>query len=319
MLRLAVLLTMIALPHVAVALSLPLNVELREEANVPGRVYRLADVATISGEDEAAVQLAGVELGRAPRPGYWADLTKQEIAARLERTLPGISRKVTWSGSEMVRVGAVGVAYPAARLSDFAGVALLEGLQQRFEQVKVELTGEPRDLIVPQGQVELSIRDLDEIVPTKRLAVWVDLDVDGEHYQSLPVWFRVSAWTNAVIAARDLDRSDVIASGDLSTASIDITTVRGRALVDPGDVVGSRVLRPLAAGGVFVDGIAERAPPIQQGQLIEVDASAGRILLRSKAIAMADGDLNERIAVQNPNSGEQYFATVVGPGQVRVK
>ena len=298
---------------------MPLNVELREEVSVNKRVYVLADVATVSGDGAAISRLAGVELGRSPRPGYWANLTRSEIAARIEQALPGINKQVAWSGSETVRVGTVGIAQSAAPIVEFATDALLKSLNQRFEHVDIELTSESSDVIVPAGRLELAVSGLDNVVPKKRFAVWVDLSVDGEHFQSLPIWFRVTVWADVVTAGHDLGRYDVLAASDLGTTSIDITTVGGMPILDPADVIGLRVLKPVAAGRVLVEGQAEPAPAIQQGQLIDVLASAGRILLRSKAIALADGDLDERIAVQSRSSGERYFATVVAPGHVQVR
>jgi flagella basal body P-ring formation protein FlgA len=316
-----ILSTAVLLSQLVPAEAVPksLTIELRNEVSVSERVYVLADVATVLGDADVGNQLAGVELGRAPRPGYWADLTRHEISARIERSLPGISPQITWSGAEVVRVGTVGIAQSAARIADFARKALLHRLYQRFERVDVQLINEPSDVIVPAGNLDFGASDLNEIVPTKRFALWVDLNVDGEHYQSLPVWFRITILEDVVTASRDLNRHDVVTAHDLRTATVDITRVRGSPLLDPNDVIGLRVLKPVAAGGVFVVGIAEPVPAIQEGQTVEVYTSAGRVTLRGRAIALSDGDLYDRVAVRSPSSGEPYFATVVGPGYVRVK
>ena len=303
----------------AEAVSMPLSIELHDEASVNKSVYVLADVATVTGDAAAASRLAGVQLGRSPRPGYWANLTKNEIAARLEQVIPGINKRVAWAGSETVRVGTVGAARSAAPIIERAREALRQSLYRRFEQVDIELASEPGDVILPEGKLQLAVRNLDDVIPTKRFAVWVDMSIDGEHYQSLPIWFRVTIPADVVIAARDLERYDVLELDDLRTTRIDVTTVRGRPVFDQEELVGLRVRKPVAAGGVLVHDLAEPAPAIQQGQLIEVVASSGRIVLRSKAIALADGDLHERIAVQNRSSGERYFATVVAPGYAQVR
>lgn len=294
-----------------------IGVTLTDDTTVTTRVYSLAQVATVRGERGIVGRVAAVELGRAPRPGHWVKLTRHEIAARLERVIPGISRQLTWSGAESVRVAAVGVAYPGSLISEFATEVLRTALYRRYDRVDIELTSEPDDIIVPAGKLELAVSGLEDIIPTKRMVVWVDAQVDGEHYQSLPVWYGVTIQADVVTAARDLKRHEVVASSDLRTANVDITTVRGTPVVDPNELVGLRVLIPIAAGDVLLDGIAEPPPAIQEGQMIDVVASSGRVILRGKAIALADGDLHERIAVRNPKSGESYFATVTGPGHVR--
>ena len=319
--RLAKLLMFVALLALCSgeAVSMPLSVELRGEASVNKSIYVLADLATVQGDVAAASRLAGVQLGRSPRPGYWANLTKNEIAARLEQVIPGINKRIVWTGSETVRIGTVGAAHSAAPIIEHAREALQQSLYRRFEHVDIELASEPSDVILPQGKLQLSVSNLDDVIPAKRFAVWVDMSIDGEHYQSLPIWFRVTIPADVVTAGRDLERYEVLELDDLRTTRVDVTTVGGRPVFDREELVGLRVRKPVAAGGVLVHGLAEPAPAIQQGQLIEVVASSGRILLRSKAIALADGELDERIAVQNRSSGERYFATVVAPGYAQVR
>jgi flagella basal body P-ring formation protein FlgA len=293
-------------------------IELAAEATVSDRVYLLADVAVISAEGELRDRLAAVELGRTPRPGYWADITRHEISARIERSLPGVSAGIGWSGEELVRIFAAGVAQSASDIAEFARGRLIDELRGRFAGVDAQQIGEPQDLVLPAGRLTLRARGLGDAAPAKRQAVWVDLEIDGNHYQSLPIWFRVTALADVVTAVRDLGHHDVIAAHDLATATVDVTNIAGTPVLDPAAVTGQRLLKPLRAGNVFIDGMVEPAPTVQEGQVVEVHASSGRVVLRVAAIALADGDMHDRVPVRNPSSGERFFATVVGPGHVRV-
>ena len=126
----------------AEAVSMPLSVELHDEASVNKSVYVLADVATVKGDAAAASQLAGVQLGRSPRPGYWANLTKNEIAARLEQVIPGINKRVAWAGSETVRVGTVGAAHSAAPIIEHAMEALRQSWGRGDASPRVDTTAQ---------------------------------------------------------------------------------------------------------------------------------------------------------------------------------
>lgn len=291
-----------------------LAIALEPEVMVAGTRYRLADVARFDGGKCA--ELGALELGKAPRPGYWAHITRHQVAARIERRWPGSRKQIRWTGSQVVRVTATGESYPGMDVSRVAEWALREALQDRYSRVELEATRTVEDLIVPAGHVTLEAGAPNATAPAKRMSVWVDVSVDGEHYRSVPVWFAVSAWTRVVQVNRDLEHNHVLELADLAEATIDIAGLPGPPVMDPALAPGQRLVRPLSEGTVLLEKHIEPAPLVQQGAVVDVFAKAGRVVLRAKGVALSDGDLSQRIVVSNPKSGERFAAVVVGPGHV---
>lgn len=321
MLRRLLLAACLLLPAAAGATGVPdpacLRLELLAEATVPGTVYRLGDVARSAGQGCAASE--ALELGRTPRPGYWAHVTRQQIAARLEREWPGARRALHWRGADTVRVAPLGEAVAGARVARVAEAALRSELVARYARVEIAPVDAPDELLVPAGRVVLRAADLAGVTPSRRLAVWVDVEVDGRHYRSVPVWFGVSAWSRALAVVRDLESHHVLEPGDLGETVVDVAVLGHPPVVDPALATGQRLRRPLAEGDVLLAAHVEPAPMVQRGTLVDVFARSGHVVLRAKGQAQSDGDLDQRILVTNPKNGERYAAIVVGQGQVEAQ
>jgi len=291
-----------------------LELALASKVTVEGTLYRLRDVADLGSGDCASV--GALELGKAPRPGYWAHITRQQIAARMEREWPGSRQDVRWSGSEVVRVTTAGESFDGATLLKVAEHSLREALQPHYARVELAPVKEPRDLILPIGRVELKAVTQADTVPAKRMAVWVDIEIDAEHYRSIPVWYSVSAWASVISVNRDLGHHHLLEMADLSEVTVDVAGLGGLPVTDPAELTGQRLVRPLFEGDVLLEKHVEPAPLVQRGSVVDVFAKSGRVVLRSKGVALSDGELSERIVISNPKSGEHYAAVVVGQGHV---
>jgi flagella basal body P-ring formation protein FlgA len=319
--RLLIALGLAALATAPVAAAAPdadcLRLELRDEVAVGGTTYRLDEVARLGAAGCAA--LGGLELGRTPRPGYWAQITRQQIAARIAREWPAARRQIRFTGAERVRVSLAGESVAGARVERVAEEALRGELAARYAQVELSPLRAPADLLLPAGRVVLQAGDLAGILPAKRMAVWIDVAVDGEHFSSVPVWFAVSATDRVVSVTRDLEPRHLLEAGDLGEVSVDVAELGAAPVTKPALAVGQRLVRPLEAGAVLLAKHIEPAPAVQRGAVVDVFAQSGRVVLRAKGVALSDGELEQRILISNPKSGEHYAAVVIGEGHVAVQ
>ena len=219
----------------------------------------------------------------------------------------------------MVRIRATGTSFPGEKLQATAERALAKALRSRFQQVELAVTKKPHDLILPDGDIVLRVADLDGVKPGKRMAVWTDIEIDGHHYRTVPVWFSVTAWGRVISVNRDLEHHHVLEEGDFAEAVADVAALSGMPVMDYSQLEGQRLLRPLSDGAIVLEKYVEPAPMVQQGATVDVFAKAGRVVLRSKGVALSDGNLLQHIIISNPSSGEHYAAKVVGQGHVEVQ
>jgi flagella basal body P-ring formation protein FlgA len=58
---------------------------------------------------------------------------------------------------------------------------------------------------------------------------------------------------------------------------------------------------------------------VKKGDLVEVSASEGRLLVTLKALAMENGAQGDTVTVRNPESQKNFAAVVVDENRVQVR
>jgi len=62
-----------------------------------------------------------------------------------------------------------------------------------------------------------------------------------------------------------------------------------------------------------------RRPLVKKGDIVEVSASTGLLVVTMKALAMESGAQGETVTVRNPESHKNFSAIVVDENRVKVR
>ncbi|MCP4506530.1 MAG: flagellar basal body P-ring formation protein FlgA [Fuerstiella sp.] len=228
-----------------------------------------------------------------------------------------MSQRLRWDGPTSVRVRGGGVAADVDALRRAAQATLSNWLDERFEQTTLKGVGTLKKMTVPVGEIVFRPRVRLGQRLRKRIPVWVDVLVDKQHFQTVPVWFAVSVQAPVLMLKQAFDKHHQLQIEDVTEAVLDITTLKAVPVVK-GSLLTKRLSRAMDDGSVLTEDDVELTPAVSQGQLITVFAQHGGVSLISKGIALADGAVQQTIAVRNPDSGESYRAMVIGNEQARV-
>lgn len=283
------------------------------------RDYRLEDIAEVSvASDELQLKLQQLSVGRAPRAGYVANISRQAIAARIEQRYSGLSQRIVWRGVQVSRIRTLTQQFDYVHLQTLARGYLQAWLANRFEYFEIHSRGAMKDPLLPAGEVRLAVASGKSLSLNKRMSVWVDVYVDEQLYRSLPIWFAVSAYKEVFELVEDRPVGYPIELRDLRTSRHDIAALAGKQLLVTQPVTGKRTRRRLPAGAVLLAGDLETIPAVSKGERVEVIASVGAVTLKVSGLALQDGNAGERILLTKPDGSERYSAVVTGEGRVTV-
>lgn len=287
-------------------------IELRPEAEIASRTYGLADISALDKVDgDMRRRLSQVVIGRTPRPGQLAQISRFELNAILEQKMPRLSEHLQWSGASLVRVRGAGVSCDVEALGQKAYRHLQSRLERDFDNVSIEMVSRPESLIVPTGEVTFHPRLSPAVRLKRRMPVMVDVKVDGGHFQTLPVWFAVSVHEPVLVMKAATAKGQQVSSRDVIREVREVTGFAGQP-VKMEQLNGLRLVRDLAAGQELTVDDVEAEPPVSRGDLITVVARHGGVSVSVRGLAMADGNVEQSIEVRSPSSGESYRAKVIG-------
>lgn len=294
--------------------SVAVHAELRPDVLVEGRTVTLGDIAALTGAaPDTLAAMANRPVATSPQPGYTLHLTRREILRLLHEA--GV-QGVVLDGADSAVINTVSFALDMDAVAEAARQSLEAKLERDGRRIELTAAEMAHALRVPRGKLALRVRKPEAEQIRKRMTVNVDVMLDDVFYRTVPVTFQVSASEPVLVARKNLAKGAALDCEDLELQVREISALPSAP--QDGDCAGIRLRlkRDLTAGEPLLAALTEPVPVIGEGQYVTLKIEQGAVLIESRALALADGRLGDKIAVRPATSGEQVQALVTGPGQV---
>jgi flagella basal body P-ring formation protein FlgA len=133
---------------------------------------------------------------------------------------------------------------------------------------------------------------------------------------TLTVSTQASIRVQALVAARDIERRQVLTLDQLQWRALDLARQPRGVITDPKAITGMSARRRLRAGQPLSANLLEPALLVRRGERVSIVARDGPIQARTEGEALAAGRLGEVIEVKNLSSGKVVQVSVVEVGVV---
>ncbi|WP_374351367.1 flagellar basal body P-ring formation chaperone FlgA [Chitinimonas sp.] len=287
---------------------------LKPQAVIAGARVRLGDVSELRGiAPNQAETLAAFDLGPAPLPGYTDRYSRTELARRLRSA--GLASDAHWQGAEQVLVERRTQTVTSSTLIQAASEYLRSQLAADGDAVVLPAASATPDLQVASGQLSLRPRPLS--APSAR-QVQIDLLVDGQFQRSARLAFTVHGSRTVLVARRDLPAGTQPDCADVEPQLRDIASLDAPPLAADCQTIHGQLRHPLPAGAPLLHAQLVQPKPVRQGEEVRLRLAQGGIVLESRAIALADGEIGERIAVRPTQGKATVLARVAATAQVEM-
>ncbi len=105
------------------------------------------------------------------------------------------------------------------------------------------------------------------------------------------------------VARRALPRGHLISAGDVIADERDVSRLHSAYITDARFLVGQRLRSPVLPGSIITASQLKADNYVKRGQTVTLVATSNGISIRMAGKALNDGGLNQRIRVENLNSG----------------
>lgn len=130
---------------------------------------------------------------------------------------------------------------------------------------------------------------------------------------------QVSLSKQVVVAARQINRSEVIGPQDLTMAERVYERPEDVGISEPAKLVGQRIKRFVQAGEQISVRDVEPMPLVSRNDLVTVTIRRGHVVIRGVAKAMSTGSYGATVTLKNEMSRETFSAVVTGPRTAEVE
>lgn len=129
---------------------------------------------------------------------------------------------------------------------------------------------------------------------------------------------RAALWRDVWVARQPLARDTTFDPALLDTRRVDLLREREALPATVGDRTYS-FARTISSGRLLTWHDIARRPLVRKGDLVEVSAAEGQLLITMQAMAMENGSQGDTVTVRNPISRRDFAATVVDENRVQVR
>jgi len=155
-------------------------------------------------------------------------------------------------------------------------------------------------------------------VPASSMLVRCRVLADGANAGESTVVLRASLWRDVWVSRQPLVTGATFEPAELETRRTDLFRERDALPAVVGDRTYS-IARAVNAGRVLTWRDITRRPLVRKGNLVEVSAGDGQLLITMKALAMENGAQGDTVTVRNPESRKDFAAMVVDENRVQVR
>ncbi|MBN1341939.1 MAG: flagellar basal body P-ring formation protein FlgA [Phycisphaerae bacterium] len=146
----------------------------------------------------------------------------------------------------------------------------------------------------------------------------VDVLKDGKIQQTIPMVIGVSVTLPVVVAAKPINRDQVIREQDVAIENRDFFHADRIGMIELPAAIG-QVSRTFVRKGEMIQRRELKPRPlINRGDLVTVWSEVGGLRVKTVAKALEAGTFGENIEVRNEASGSKYVVTITGPQSARV-
>ncbi len=312
LLLLAVLLT-------ATAARSAVTVLLRQEVLLDHSLIVLGDLATVDAEDEGLRRaLEQIVVGKAPLVGYVDQRSRADLEMIMRGQALAAGQAIIWHGAERIRLRTESQRVDAGVLLDVARQQLLAAYETEYDRLDVTLATPLRELTAPAGKLEFQARLADAPRLKPRMAVWVDVLVQGTVYRSAVVPLAVRAYRQAYVAQGDLAAGDIAGARAFVLRPVEVAGLPDQPLAAGELDAQRRLRRAVARGEVLAARNLTPAGSVMRGDRVRLVSQGGGIALEVRAYAQADAAVGQKIPVRPESSSETVTAIVVSSDVVRI-
>ncbi|CAM2805102.1 flagellar basal body P-ring formation chaperone FlgA [Legionella worsleiensis] len=261
----------------------------------------LGDVVSITNDENKLMQ---IPLDSHPNPGE--TINKKQIIEWITQKKGAIDIK--WQGKSTTLVQQK-IQTTGDELRHKAQTELEHRLKNKYDSITLIPKGQVKDSEFPLAEFHTELPESD--LPAQQICVML---IHGK--RSVPVWFKVSAFQNVLVAKNSMKSRTRLHQSDFILEKRNIAGLKNKPLTQlPKDFWLKNSIKTHQI--LKISDVAP-VPQIIRGQRVKITVFNKGIFLRSEAIAQHDGYTGQFVRMKNPLSDKYFVAQVIAPHQAEI-
>jgi flagella basal body P-ring formation protein FlgA len=273
---------------------------------VDGTEIELGEVARIDGAAALVAQLATLEIGYTPSPGYSRVLRMDQVRSAMARRAPQV--RVRFQGQRATRV------WPKTETisKDALLAAARTALERHVGENLSTLTpiGNIASVSVPSSPSGAILRARVEGTSTSTTSVAIEITVEAGIYRTIWTRWQAERWVDVPVLARTIAVGEVFRPEHFRLDRRSIAGEMPNAL-SPEALMGTVAVHSMEAGSSVGQSDYRRPLAVQSGANLMLSVKKGAIEARVPVVALGSGSIGGRIRVRIVSSEQEMTAKLI--------
>lgn len=288
----------------------------QEQATVAGPTIQLGDLALLSGDDPARLDvLRAVNMGGAPAPGQTSYLTGNILLARIMAA--GIDPAAEgWVIPERVTVTTLSQIVPGEVIAQKVTQALMGNVSYPPADVTVKIRGGLADAQIPVGAYEIKVKFPNGVRLAGPTQATAEIWANGRAAKTIYLACNVQVLVPAIVVTSPVAPHKFVSPANVTVEKRSLASLPVRALKDDSPLKLYWTRRTISPGTVLTEDMLDIPPVVTRNSPVTITVDNGTIYISASGLAMQDGRPGDIIRVQNVETKRIIMAKVQAKGTV---
>jgi flagella basal body P-ring formation protein FlgA len=294
------------------ALPETVSISFKNNATVNDTAIFLKDISTIESSSSIADLLKTIQIGRSAPPGFSRSVDVQNVVTSvLKRRFPDVAIDVL--GPQMISVNTACLQVRVSELSDKIESCIGEKIKWPHSSWTVEVQDTASKIRCFDRGYTVKFSGCEEKYPRGNVRM-TGILVQDNYSISFPVVCRIKVKIPVTVAARTIERGEVITPDCLKLSERDITVFRYEPLFSIDSVCGTVASRTISPLTIIHEAMLSAKPDVYKGDMVSISSESGTVKVSVLVRARENGCVGDRIIVENPESHKIFKIEITGRG-----
>ena len=293
------------------AQNIKTSLNLLESVSISTEKIYLADLVDLSDLNEELVQrLERVVVGSAPLPGRSRRVSRSLIVTRLKKE--NLEDKLTLSGEGGVEVVREYNSISGSMIAELLKQFAYDNFISEVKEIRIEVLNRPNDIIIPSFSTSISFEMPKGVIKQGRSIIYVIVSSESGYTKRIPITVNVRTFEDVLISRHQLNRNSDLKAEDVKVELRETTKAGSNKYVTSiEDVKSMSLVRGVSMNRILRFDMFRIPPMITRGSQLDLMIITKNIVIRTKALAREEGQLNDIIEVQPLPTGNRVRAKII--------
>lgn len=296
------------------------GIELKSECVINSKIIKLSDLV-INPENNGA--LPDISFGNAPLPGESKYIDKNYIIFKLGiYKNNGLNFSDSFIVPEQIKIISSYKELNTGEIKEAIKEHITSLIKDEYERFKIDIIKiRNKELKLPASEeIRYKVRLNNKSELKGRVIGFIDIIVENKVYKSLNFQVNISAWKSLLLAKKNIEFNEILSAENVEKHLIEVTKLNLNNIVtDDTGIISKTVKRRIYKNEILRLNDIKEQSAVKYGEIIDVLVEKNGFSLKTKAKALENGAIGDKIRLLNLESKKSFFAKISNVNEATIR